>query len=1082
MAKEQISLTFEQWLNEGKQWLLSNDLEQLEANYGKAFKIAYYKHDEQQQIQSLLPLATIYYHYKRHAQSSALFNYIRTLCCHQIKIAQQQGKEIPAFFIEHLNFAEMSIKYVEENLIFSLGVSLDRNNVPYPVFYKKYHELLENLRTESRQQLARIDHVYNPMTKMDDTEREPIYRSRAKAIRTLYAHNNDSIKKILREIISECIELLDKPPCDYAVIGFGSLARGETTPYSDVECGILIKDEQFYDYFFKLTSLLQLKIINLGETILPALAIPFLNNFYSPDPQDKWFYDSITTRGVSLDGLMPHACKWPLGRPARYDRNGHLLQKAFILIHTPDQMVKLHFEEGYETALHISSTLSTVTLIDGNENLVYAYQEQLYDAYNCPSSTFPTLTRKKAAAITELQDIIVRYNPKLGDQLQEGKPYEVKKEIYRLPSLILEALNHFYDLGKHNPWECIDVLQQKKIISQEAAENLKVAVSIATEMRLRTYLENQGQKEKMAILQPLPIAEEKKEVSAELLASTFNIPHPEIMYRYYYSVIPFYKQVQELCHIVTTMEGGNNLPFTSSDLLDQTFKTRGIICNRFMRYNEAIAHFEQVLRQPGVLTIEGTSCDFEALLLSGLAYQSGGLEGQAAYCAFPYAERIILEKLNYRPPETASQEEKENYKYNWLQLADLYTKIGCAKERCMDSRAEVLSYLKAAKAIYKSEKLTDHPYYAENLSRLGTIYYKYERYKAAERCLSEAAIQKEKIFGKDAVESVSVLIAIGETYLALNRYKEAETFIQNAHRICVNYYGAIHPKTAATLRVFANIYSKMEMPEKSIHFLREAMISGANHNDYGAIVIDMAQQYGKQGNQQKKREYLAQAQKQYSLKYLINERLKKMEGDSYAAEGNLLEAVSCYQQVWKRLIELDNSSKYEVSVDIIDTLAALSLCYTQLGNQETQHFYLKELLKNSQDTNHLLYYHHSQKLFFDKKIQQELDFHQNLNLHPMHLAHYLIICHGFNKEIAVENLNSFKDDIIIYPTAISWSLLGYSYQHLQQYDKAVDAFNMAKDIYEQMHKGNLYDLAKKNRAICLSRFPLTEKQYSSFAI
>ena len=167
------------------------------------------------------------------------------------------------------------------------------------------------------------------------------FKIHAEKMHEVFRDIQDMYVRLVSMLVEECEVILGKPPCKYAIIALGSVARMEATPFSDLEFAILYEDKTIgnkINYFRILSHFLHLKVINLGETILPALAIKELNDFQSPDPDD-WFYDSFTPRGISFDGAMPWASKTALGRMATKDK------PALELIRTPEHMAELQDEE-----------------------------------------------------------------------------------------------------------------------------------------------------------------------------------------------------------------------------------------------------------------------------------------------------------------------------------------------------------------------------------------------------------------------------------------------------------------------------------------------------------------------------------------------------------------------------------------------------------------------------------------------------------------------------------------------------------------------------------------------------------------
>ena len=136
------------------------------------------------------------------------------------------------------------------------------------------------------------------------------------AMEALQDEITEKYKEIMRKVSQIIIKVLGDLPCDFALVGMGSMARKEITPHSDFENIIVMQegvqnDKDLYktmlEYFRWYAVVFQVILINLRETVLPSVAIPSLNDYTSED--ENWFYDAYTKRGISYDGMMPHLCK-----------------------------------------------------------------------------------------------------------------------------------------------------------------------------------------------------------------------------------------------------------------------------------------------------------------------------------------------------------------------------------------------------------------------------------------------------------------------------------------------------------------------------------------------------------------------------------------------------------------------------------------------------------------------------------------------------------------------------------------------------------------------------------------------------
>lgn len=146
---------------------------------------------------------------------------------------------------------------------------------------------------------------------------------------------SESMRQFANSIIAESVSLLKTPPpCGLEAVAIGSIARGEATPYSDLEYLFLVQDKnpETEMYFEMLAVTTYFLIANLAETKLSYMAIKELRS---------WF-DDKGKNGFKIDGLLEGAGNIPTGNGSESQHNHFIVTPQELadrycdILHNPD--------------------------------------------------------------------------------------------------------------------------------------------------------------------------------------------------------------------------------------------------------------------------------------------------------------------------------------------------------------------------------------------------------------------------------------------------------------------------------------------------------------------------------------------------------------------------------------------------------------------------------------------------------------------------------------------------------------------------------------------------------------------------
>jgi HEAT repeat protein len=364
-------------------------------------------------------------------------------------------------------YEKTCLNEVDETFLFDGLLQLSEANPNLTVSQPLWQQNLNQLRELRETFKKRVVELYKTI----DSIRYDV--NQIQQLEQLQADLAFAMKEFIVVLFKQAEALLGAAPCAYSVLGLGSIARGDMTPYSDLESILLVeqdisKNSDARNYFETLLRLVEFQVHSLGES-------------FDDNP------------GFHLD----KECH-PLIMPE--------------LVGTPEQILqrfKLTDLTGINTEQDgnglLAYTLLRPTLVHGSASLFDKYQALVNQALNQNTETRQAKAREFLRVHVKTFQEETRKSFDESDQFKKG--CQVKKNLLGPLTHVLVDLAFYHHFADVNLVDILSELsEEQKILATEFAQTCRSALAELNLLRLNAHLQSNQQNDGLVGTSTLQVA------------------------------------------------------------------------------------------------------------------------------------------------------------------------------------------------------------------------------------------------------------------------------------------------------------------------------------------------------------------------------------------------------------------------------------------------------------------------------------------------------------------------------------------------------------------------------------------------